>query len=161
MWDSAPELAGNQTASQHVFLVVNSFLQLDFIITMIHALICQICSLGSVVRTLRCTIGRLPVLIQKACFSPGGERAWSLFKSSESKLTLTNKLNSPHSQDLREARAQHLMQPVSIRSEVSFCSIIGQWNTRDFDIVAALYLRERLANAVWNLIRSTFKSARS
>ncbi len=26
----------------------------------------------------------------------------------------------------------------SIRSEVSFQSIIGQWNTRDFDIVAAL-----------------------
>jgi hypothetical protein len=44
---------GNQTAIQHVFLVVNSFLQLDFIITMIHIWICQIRILGSVVRALR------------------------------------------------------------------------------------------------------------
>ena len=52
LWDSAPELAGNQTAIQHVFLIVNSFkfkfLQLDFIIAimMIRILTCQICSLG-------------------------------------------------------------------------------------------------------------------
>ncbi len=86
---AAPELASNQTVIQHVFLVVNSLLQLDFIIAMIHTLICQICSLDSVVRTLHCTIGRLPVLIQKACFCPStsSESARSLFKSSESKLT--------------------------------------------------------------------------
>ncbi len=46
LWDSAPELAGNKTVIQHVFLVVISFLQLDFIIAMIRILICQICSLG-------------------------------------------------------------------------------------------------------------------
>ena len=66
------------------------FLLLDFIIAMIRILICQICSLGTVVRSLRCTIGRLPVLFQKACFCPSGESARSLFKSSESKLTLTS-----------------------------------------------------------------------
>jgi hypothetical protein len=33
----------------------------------------------------------LPVLIQAVCFCPSGESARSLFKSSESKLTLTNK----------------------------------------------------------------------
>ncbi len=37
---------------QQVFLIVNSFLQLDFIIAMIHILICQICGLGSMVRAV-------------------------------------------------------------------------------------------------------------
>jgi hypothetical protein len=47
-------LASYHAAIQHVFLVVNFFLQLDFINAMIHALICQICILGSVVRALLC-----------------------------------------------------------------------------------------------------------
>jgi hypothetical protein len=38
LWDSAPELESNQTEIQHIFLVVNSFLQLDFKIAMIHVL---------------------------------------------------------------------------------------------------------------------------
>ncbi len=38
---------------QHVFLVVNFFLQLDFINAIDHTLTCQICILGSVVRALR------------------------------------------------------------------------------------------------------------
>ncbi len=40
------------------------FLQLDFIIAMIRILMCQICSLGSVVRALRFMSERLPVLLQ-------------------------------------------------------------------------------------------------
>ena len=41
-------VASNQIVIQHVFLVVNSFLQLDFqvIIAMIHSLTCQICVLS-------------------------------------------------------------------------------------------------------------------
>ncbi len=46
LWDSAPELASNQTVIQHVFLVVNSFLHLDFIVAIIHVFICQIAFLA-------------------------------------------------------------------------------------------------------------------
>ena len=53
--------------------------------------ICQICSLGSMVRALRFLSERLPVLIQEVWFCPSGESAPTLFKSSESKLTLSNK----------------------------------------------------------------------
>ncbi len=42
------------------------------------------------------TIERLPVLIQVVRFCPSGESARTLFKSSESKLTLSNKQNRPH-----------------------------------------------------------------
>ncbi len=37
-----------------------------------------------------------------------------------------------------ESHSEDWTWQLSIRSEVSFQSIIGQWNTRDFDIVAAL-----------------------
>ncbi len=57
---------------QHIFLVVNSFLQLDFIIAMIYILTCQICILGSVVRALRFVSERLPVLIQTVCSDSNG-----------------------------------------------------------------------------------------
>ncbi len=49
----------------------------------------------------------------------------------------------------------------SIRSEVSFQSAHVQWNTRDFALLVRCKSRERLADADWNLICSTFKSARS
>ncbi len=86
LWDAAPELASNQTVIQHIFLVVNSFLRLDFIIAMIHILTCQFCILGSVVRALRFTSERLPVLIQTVCFCSSGKGAPTLFKSSEPKV---------------------------------------------------------------------------
>ncbi len=72
LWDSAPELVSNQTAIQHVFLVVNSFLQLDFIIAIFRILTCQICILGSVVRVLQFVSKRLQVLIQIVFFYPSG-----------------------------------------------------------------------------------------
>ncbi len=75
LWGSAPELASNQTVIQHVFLVVNSFLQLDFMIAMIHISTIQICILGSVVRALLFTSERLPVLIQTVCFCSSGKGA--------------------------------------------------------------------------------------
>ncbi len=71
---------------QHDFLVVNSFLQLDFIIAMIHILTCQICILGSVVRALRLVSEKLPVLIQTVCFCSSGKGAPILFKSLEPNL---------------------------------------------------------------------------
>ena len=91
LWDSEPELASNQTAIQHVFLVVNSFLQLGFIITMIHILTCQICIVGSVVRAfkLRFVSERLPVLIQTVCFCSSGKGAPTFFKSLEPKPSLS------------------------------------------------------------------------
>jgi len=45
--------------------------------------VCQICSVGSVVRVVRYITERLPVLIQAVCFCPSGESARTLFKSSE------------------------------------------------------------------------------
>jgi hypothetical protein len=94
LWGSSPELVSNQTVIQHGFLVVNTFLQLDFIIAMIHIFTCQICILGSVVRALRFVSERLPVLIQtvcfcSACFCSSGKGAPKLFKSSEPKPSLS------------------------------------------------------------------------
>ncbi len=85
MWSSAPELASNQTVIQHVFLVVDFVLQLDFIIAMIHTLPCQICILliGQSVALIN---ERLPVLIQMVCFCSSGKGAPTLFKPSEPKL---------------------------------------------------------------------------
>jgi hypothetical protein len=65
------------------------FLQLDFITAMIHILICQFCIPGSVVRALRFTSERLPVLIQTVCFCSSGKGAPILFKSSEPKPPLS------------------------------------------------------------------------
>ena len=75
-----------------------------------QSFVCQICSVGSVVRAVRYITGRSPVLIQAVRFCPSGESARTLFKSSESKPTLTNKQNSPLTQSLREA--QPLLHPV-------------------------------------------------
>ena len=58
----------------------------------------MICSVGSVVRAVRYITKRLPVLIQAVRFCPSGESARTLFKSSESNPTLSNKQNSPHSE---------------------------------------------------------------
>ncbi len=73
------------------FLVVNCFLQLDFIIAMIHTLTCpsQVCILGSMVRALLFISQRLPVLIQTVCFYSSGKGAPELFKSSEPKPSLS------------------------------------------------------------------------
>ncbi len=59
----------------------SSFLQLDFIIAMIHILKGQICIPGSVVRALRFQVisERLPVLIQTVCFCFSGKGAPTLF----------------------------------------------------------------------------------
>ena len=48
------------------------------------------------VRALHYITGRLPVLIQAVCFCPSGECAPTLFKSSESKSTISNKQNNSH-----------------------------------------------------------------
>ena len=48
------------------------------------------------VRALHYITGRLPVLIQAVCFCPSGESARTLFKSSESKPTISNKQNNSH-----------------------------------------------------------------
>jgi hypothetical protein len=81
----------------------NKFLKCNFTFcvstiktTLFQIFVCQICSLGSVVRAVRYITERLPVLIQAVCFCPSGESARTLFKSSESKLTLSNKQNRPH-----------------------------------------------------------------
>jgi hypothetical protein len=50
---------------------------------MIRILTCQICILGSVVRALRVSSERLPVLIQTVCFCFIGKGAPILFKSLE------------------------------------------------------------------------------
>jgi hypothetical protein len=93
----------NQTVIQHIFLVVNSFLELDFIIAMIHILTCQICIFCSVVRALRFVSERLPVLVQSVCFCSSGKGSPKLFKSSETKPSLSQ---SHHSIDcLREAKS--------------------------------------------------------
>ncbi len=57
---------------------------------MFCTMICRICSRGSVVRALRLTSERLPVLIQVVCFKfcPSGLCAPTLFKSSETKPAL-------------------------------------------------------------------------
>ena len=80
----------------------NKFLQCNFTFcvstiknAMFQLFVCQICSLGSVVRAVRYKIERLPVLIQAVRFCPSGESARTLFKSSESNPTLSNKQNSP------------------------------------------------------------------
>ncbi len=72
------------------------FLQSDFIIAMIHISACQIFILGSVVRALRVTSDRLPVLIQTVCFFALVAKArqlWRpiLFKSSEPKPSLSQR----------------------------------------------------------------------
>ena len=64
--------------------------------TLFQLFVYQICSVGSVFRAVRYITERLPVLIQAVCFCPSGESARTLFKSSESKLTLSNKQNRPH-----------------------------------------------------------------
>ncbi len=64
--------------------------------TLFQLFVCQICSVGTVVRAVCYITKRLPVLIQAVCFCPSGESARTLFKSSESKLTLSNKQNRPH-----------------------------------------------------------------
>ncbi len=64
--------------------------------TQFQKFVCQIYSLGSVVRALRYITERLPVLIQALRICPSGQSARTLFKSLESKPTLTNKQNSPH-----------------------------------------------------------------
>ena len=48
------------------------------------------------VRALHYITGRLQVLIQTVCFCPSGECARTLFKSSESKPTISNKKNNSH-----------------------------------------------------------------
>ena len=48
------------------------------------------------VRALHYITGRLPVLIQAVCFCPSGECAPTLFKTSESKPTISNKQNTYH-----------------------------------------------------------------
>ena len=70
----------------------------------------QICRLGSVVRALHYATGRLPVLIQAVCFCPSGNSAPTLFKSLESKPTISNKQNTSHRTSLQEA--QPLLQLV-------------------------------------------------
>ena len=64
------------------------------------------------VRALHYITGRLPVLIQAVCFCPSGECALTLFKSSESKPTISNKQNTSHRTSLREA--QPLLQLVCL-----------------------------------------------
>jgi len=73
------------------FQMCEFFLQLDFIIAMIHTFksTCQIRILGSVVRALRFESERLPVLIQTVCFCSSGKGAPTLFKSSEPKPSLS------------------------------------------------------------------------
>jgi hypothetical protein len=78
-------------AIQYVFLVVNLFLQLDFIIAIIHILTYQICIPGLVVRALRFTSERLPVLNQTVCSCQSGKGAPKLFKSSEPKPSLSQR----------------------------------------------------------------------
>ena len=56
---------------------------------MFHIMLSEICSRGSMVRALRFTSERLPVLIQTARFCPSGTSAPTLFKSSEAKPSLS------------------------------------------------------------------------
>jgi len=86
-----------QIRSHNMFLQCNFFLCVSTIKTaLFQQFVCQICSVGSVVRAVRYITERLPVLIQAVRFCPSGESARTLFKSSESKLTLSNKQNRPH-----------------------------------------------------------------
>ena len=85
----------------------NMFLQCIFFFcvstiktTLFHQFVCQICSVGSVVRAVRYITERLPVLIQAVRFCPSGESARTLFKSSESNPTLSNEQNNPYAQCL-------------------------------------------------------------
>jgi hypothetical protein len=56
---------------------------------MFHIMLSEICSRGSMVRALRLTSERLPVLIQTARFCPSGTSAPTLFKSSDAKPSLS------------------------------------------------------------------------
>ena len=87
--------------SHNMFLQCNFFFCVSTIKTALFQLcVCQICSVGSVVRVVRYITERLPVLIQAVRFCPSGESARTLFKSQESKPTLTNNQNSPYAQCL-------------------------------------------------------------
>jgi len=94
---SASELVSLQMCWHNEFLKCNfTFCVSTIKNAMFQLFVCQICSLGSVVRAVRYITERLPVLIQAVRFCPSGESARTLFKSSESKLTLSNKQNRPH-----------------------------------------------------------------
>ncbi len=61
-------VGGQPNCDSTCFSGCEFFLQLDFIIAMIHIFTCQICILGSVVRVVRFISERLPVLVQTVCF---------------------------------------------------------------------------------------------
>ena len=67
------------------FLFCNSTIKT----TMVRQMLSQICSRGSVVRAVRFVSERLLVLIQTARFCPSGTSAPTLFKSSETKPSLS------------------------------------------------------------------------
>jgi hypothetical protein len=86
-----------QMRSHNKFLKCNFTFCVSTIKTaLLHLFVCQICSVGSVVRAVRYITERLPALIQAVRFCPSGESARTLLKSSDSKPTLTNKQNCPH-----------------------------------------------------------------
>ena len=109
---SAPEVWVANALTQHVSAMQFFFCVSTIKTALFHHFVCQICSVGSVVRAVRYITERLPVLIQAVRFCPSGESARTLFKSSESKPTLSNKQNSPQAQYLREA--QPLLHPVCV-----------------------------------------------
>ena len=86
------------------------FLRFNYKKRTLSIFLSQISRLGSVVRALHYITGRLPVLIQAVCFCPSGESARTLFKSSESKPTISNKQNNSHRTLL--LKAQPLLQLV-------------------------------------------------
>jgi hypothetical protein len=101
---SAPEVWVANALTQHVPEMQFFFCVSTIKTTLFQLFVCQICSLGSVVRAVRYITERLPVLIQAVCFCPRGESARTLFKSSESNPTLSNKQNSPHAHCLTVPR---------------------------------------------------------
>ena len=58
---------------------------------MVQEMLSQICSHGSVVRAVHFLSERLLVLIQTARFCPSGKSALTLFKSSETKPSLSSR----------------------------------------------------------------------
>ena len=99
------------------FLFCNSTIKT----AMFQEMLSQICSRGSVVRAVRFLSERLLVLIQTARFCPSGTSAPTLFKSSETKPSLS---------------CRHCGLPP--RGYYYFPTVYKKWNTRRVDSTSVL-----------------------
>ncbi len=78
---SAPELWVANALTQHVSAMQFFFCVSTIKTELFQLFVCQICSVGSVVRAVRYITERLPVLIQAVRFCPCGESARTLFRA--------------------------------------------------------------------------------